>query len=138
MKIVIVEDSLSDSELIKTCLESFIDDDSQIVILDDGEKAWEYISSNHIDIKFILLDLNLPKIKGDVVLSKIKNDDKLKYIPVIIFTTSNNPDDVKRTYTLGTNSFITKPMGIKNFQEKIKDIHSFWSKHNTTLNDNIK
>jgi len=74
----------------------------------------------------ILLDLNLPKKDGREVLAEIKADDNLKRIPVIILTTSQNEQDVVKSYNLHANCYITKPLDLDQFIKVVKSIEDFW------------
>ncbi len=74
----------------------------------------------------IILDLNLPKKDGREVLAEIKTDTKLKTIPVIIFTTSQAEEDIKKTYDLHANCYITKPLDFNQFIKVIQSIDGFW------------
>jgi CheY-like chemotaxis protein len=74
----------------------------------------------------ILLDLNLPGTDGREVLRRIKQDDHLKTIPVIILTTSNNPKDIKACYQHGVNSYVIKPMDFKVLKHSIQTLLSYW------------
>ena len=74
----------------------------------------------------ILLDLNLPKKDGREVLQDIKNDDKLKRIPVVILTTSKAEEDVLKSYNLHANCYVTKPVDLEQFIVVVKSIDMFW------------
>jgi two-component system response regulator len=74
----------------------------------------------------ILLDIKLPKVDGHEVLRTIKQDDKLRSIPVVMLTTSGQSDDVSESYSAGVNSFITKPVSFREFVEKIKTVKMYW------------
>jgi CheY-like chemotaxis protein len=74
----------------------------------------------------ILLDLNMPKKNGRDVLREIKNDPKLKRIPVVILTTSQAEDDIAHTYDLHANCYITKPVDFNQFLKVVKSIEDFW------------
>jgi len=74
----------------------------------------------------ILLDIKLPGIDGVEVLKKIKEDPKLKQIPVIMLTTSEREEDIVRSYKHYANSYLTKPVGFKEFEEKIMQIDFYW------------
>ena len=76
----------------------------------------------------ILLDLNLPKIDGKEVLRQIKADPKLRVIPVVVLTTSKKEEDVIRTYELGCNSFLQKPVEVDDFIKILREIGSYWFK----------
>lgn len=74
----------------------------------------------------ILLDLNLPGLDGREVLSRIKQDDDLKLVPVVVFTTSNNPKDIEACYRQGVNSYIIKPMDFSLLKRSIQTLLDYW------------
>jgi two-component system, chemotaxis family, response regulator Rcp1 len=74
----------------------------------------------------ILLDLNLPKMDGRQVLSEIKQDEGLRYIPVVILTTSKAEEDVLRSYHLHANCYVTKPVDLEKFITVVQSIDRFW------------
>lgn len=74
----------------------------------------------------ILLDLNLPGTDGREVLRRIKQDDDLKSVPVVIFTTSNNPKDIEACYRQGVNSYIIKPMDFSLLKRSIQTLLDYW------------
>ena len=74
----------------------------------------------------ILLDLNLPGNDGREVLRRIKQDDNLKSVPVVIFTTSNNPKDIEACYRQGVNSYIIKPMDFRLLKRTIHTLLEYW------------
>jgi len=74
----------------------------------------------------ILLDLNLPGTDGREVLRKIKQDETLKLIPVVVFTTSNNPKDIEACYRQGVNSYIIKPMDFNRLKRSIQILIDYW------------
>jgi len=97
----------------------------------DGVEALEflhrkgkYAEAPRPDI--ILLDLNLPKKDGREVLQDIKNDDKLKRIPVVILTTSKAEEDVLKSYNLHANCYVTKPVDLEQFMQVVRGIEDFW------------
>ena len=97
----------------------------------DGVEAMEFLQqkgkykdSPRPDI--ILLDLNLPKKDGREVLQDIKQDEKLKRIPVVVLTTSKAEEDVLRTYNLHANCYVTKPVDLDQFITVVKSIEDFW------------
>ncbi|MEW6684451.1 MAG: response regulator [Nitrospirota bacterium] len=74
----------------------------------------------------VLLDVNLPKCSGLEVLSEIKGDPTLRVIPVVMLTTSGREEEVRRSFELGANSFVTKPVRFDEFSEKIQQIEQYW------------
>ena len=103
-----------------------------LVRVTDGEELLDYLYSRGEYEKtavrpgVILLDLNMPRKDGREALKEIKNDPKLRNIPVVIFTTSNAEEDVYKTYQLGSNSFITKPVTFENLISVMKTLGAYW------------
>jgi two-component system response regulator len=128
--ILLVEDSPSDVAMTVAALgESNIVNDMHVV--GDGEEALDYLfrrgefhDAPRPDL--ILLDLNLPKKDGCEVLAKVKADDDLRVIPVVVLTTSAAQSDVLRMYKVHANSYITKPVGFDQFLSAVQHIETFW------------
>jgi CheY-like chemotaxis protein len=74
----------------------------------------------------ILLDLNMPRVDGRQALNRIKNDPDLKRIPVVILTTSREDQDILKSYNLGANSYITKPVTFEGLIEVMKELKRYW------------
>lgn len=130
VKILMVEDSPSDADLtIEALKESKLLIDMSLVT--DGVEAIAFLRQegkyiNEVLPDLILLDLNLPKKSGFEVLTEIKNDEKLRVIPVIILTTSDDEKDVNDAYSQYANSYVTKPVDFKQFLEVVELIEDFW------------
>ena len=100
----------------------------------DGEDALDFLyrQGDYEDYQqaprpsIILLDLNLPGTDGREVLEQIKQDEKLKTIPVIVFTTSSNPKDIETCYRFGVNSYILKPMNVQKSKNVMQSIVDYW------------
>ena len=130
MEILLVEDDLGDIELTR---ESLSEDKISINlnVVQDGICAMQYLLqegsfSNAKKPDLIILDLNLPKKDGREVLHDIKKNDALKLIPIVILTTSDADEDIFKTYGLGANCYVTKPIGLEEFNKIIKSIKDFW------------
>lgn len=129
-KILLVEDNPGDAELAREALESskFL---NKLFVAEDGVKAMQFLNQEG-DFKnsprpdLILLDLNLPRKDGREVLSEIKNDEKLKTIPVVVLTTSKADEDILKSYQLHANCYITKPINLERFFDVVKKIKHFW------------
>ncbi len=131
--ILLVEDNPSDIELTRRAFEkSRIA--NELVIAEDGQEALEYLfdvdpltgsSLNELPA-LVLLDLKLPKVDGLQVLHQIRADDRTSRLPVVILTTSNEEQDVARSYDLGANSYIRKPVDFKQFSESVQHLGLYW------------
>lgn len=130
MRILLVEDNEGDIVLINEALKE-VSNNYELTVVRDGEQAIEYLErkgeyENALTPHFVILDLNLPKIEGKVVLSSIKGNDNLKKIPVVILTTSNSESDISESYALNANGYIIKPIGFQRFMEVVASISQFW------------
>ena len=101
--------------------------------VEDGEELLDYLHQRGkftgqkvVTPNLILLDLNMPKIDGREALSQIKSDAKLKRIPVIILSTSRAEEDIVKTYDLGVNSFISKPVHYNDLVLVAREIGNYW------------
>ena len=124
--ILLVEDNPGDARLaVEALTEGKIT--NNISVVQDGVEAIDFLrDENNQRPDLIFLDLNLPKMNGKEVLAIIKNDPKLKRIPVIILTTSDADQDISATYDLQANCYITKPVGFDQFIEVIQSVENFW------------
>jgi len=110
-----------------------MDIDVKIRVAKSGEEALDYVFkrngfANCVDPDLIILDLNLPQIGGHQVLREIKSDDCLRTIPVIVYTSSDNPEDVWWSYNLYANSYVVKTFDLQEVFSKIKEIGRYWFK----------
>jgi chemotaxis family two-component system response regulator Rcp1 len=128
--ILLIEDNSGDIWLTKEAFKQS-KTDTNLEVVSDGVEAYDYLTNKppfeeKPQPDLILLDLNLPKWDGRDVLKKVKSDDALKHIPIIILTTSNAQKDVVNCYKLHANCFITKPVDYESFFSIIKQIETFW------------
>ena len=131
--ILLVEDSPKDLELTLAALEQ-CQLANAVVIARDGAEALDYLRSRGAFEKrtagppaVVLLDLKLPKIDGLEVLEKIKSDPELRQTPVVMLTSSREESDLVKSYSLGVNAFVVKPVGFEKFFEAIRDLGMFWA-----------
>lgn len=133
LSILLIEDEEAHAELTRRAIRK-AGNANRIHIVSDGEEAFDFLcnrgayadKSKYPLPGLILLDINLPGIDGIEVLKKLKKDPKLKKIPVIMLTTSEREEDIVRSYEHYANSYLTKPVGFKAFEEKIKQIDFYW------------
>ncbi len=131
-RVLLVEDDKEDVELILENLETSRAD-IILVIKYNGVEAYEYCTNqlnNSGDLPdLILLDLNMPLMNGHEFMSKIKQNESLKKIPVIVFTTSDAESDINKSYQNGASCYITKPIGFDQYEEIMEAIKELWLKH---------
>lgn len=132
-KILLVEDSPDDQELIRMAFEDG-HVANEIVVVDDGAQALDYLfctgayaSRDITDTPVvILLDLKLPKVGGLEVLKKLRADPRTALIPVVILTSSDEERDVLASYESGVNSYVRKPVDFNHFAEAVKQLKFYW------------
>lgn len=127
-----MEDNPDDIELAKRAFRRFTEkNDFTFVVAKNGKEAIEHLKYKPLP-QFILLDLKLPIVDGFEVMKFIRSSPRVKLIPVIVLTSSNDEKDIQRIYDLGANSYIQKPVDYKTFLEVVKSISTYW----ITLNQN--
>jgi CheY-like chemotaxis protein len=132
-RILIVEDDPNDVELTLTALADY-NLANEVVIARDGQQALDYLYCRGEfsarptgNPAVMLLDLKLPKVGGLEVLQQIKSDDRLKMIPVVVLTSSNEEKDMMRSYSLGVNAYVVKPVDFHEFVNAVKELGVFWA-----------
>ncbi|MEQ1877347.1 MAG: response regulator [Bdellovibrionia bacterium] len=131
--ILVADDDADDRMMIRDALlESRLLNDVRFVR--DGEELTDYLNRNgrYNDTHkyplpgLILLDLNMPKKDGREALKEIKENPTLRHIPIVVLTTSRADEDICRTYDLGVNSFVTKPVTFESLVKTMKEIGRYW------------
>ena len=131
--ILLVEDSPKDVELTLAALEQ-CQLANTVIVVRDGAEALDYLLARgaykdrepgHPAV--VLLDLKLPKVDGLEVLEQVKSDPSLRQTPVVMLTSSREERDLVRSYSLGVNAFVVKPVGFEQFFEAIRDLGMFWA-----------
>ncbi|TFV92558.1 response regulator [Oxalobacteraceae bacterium OM1] len=131
--ILLVEDNPNDLELTLIALEkSHLA--NEVIVVRDGAEALEYLDANGAFIgrpagnpAVILLDLKLPKVDGLEVLRYIRSSATLKSVPVVMLTSSREEQDLLRSYELGVNAYVVKPVDFQEFVRAISDLGVFWA-----------
>ena len=128
--ILLIEDNPGDVRLTQEAFKEGSKNVSLDVVM-DGVEAINYLYKNgsYSDKKspdLILLDLNLPKMDGREVLQKVKSDDNLRRIPIIVLTTSDADQDILKSYNLHVNCYLNKPVDFDKFFDIIQKIEDFW------------
>jgi CheY-like chemotaxis protein len=126
-QILMADDDADDRFLVQAAFEDNAIPNS-ITFFEDGEQLIDYLSDSDRGINplLILLDLNMPKRDGREVLRLLRSNQLWNTIPIIIFSTSNAPDDVNTAYQLGANCYIIKPSSYEGLKEAVLNIQKFW------------
>ncbi len=132
-RILLAEDNQHDVELTLAALsEHHLA--NEVVVVRDGAEALDYLNhrgqfANHVNGQpvVVLLDLKMPKVDGLEVLRQMREDPALKYIPVVMITSSREEQDLVRSYQLGVNAYVVKPVDFQKFMESIKQVGFFWA-----------
>lgn len=137
-RILLVEDSEHDIELTLAALEAH-NVANEVDTARDGAEALDYLyrrgafanRSNELPV-VVLLDLKMPRVDGLEVLRQIKADPELKRIPVVMLTSSREEQDLVRSYELGVNAYVVKPVNFGQFMDSVKQLGCFWAVINET------
>jgi CheY-like chemotaxis protein len=131
--ILVVDDDPADRELTRRAFQG-VAGNVELRTVTDGVEAIEYLfrrgrfespeSSPRPDL--ILLDLNMPRLNGQQVLARLRENQETEGIPIVVMTTSSEPEEVLRSYNLGCNSFIQKPVEIASFIEALNQLRHYW------------
>lgn len=130
IEILLVEDDPADVELARETLQSS-KLQLNLNVVEDGLSALDYLhqrgdytAADSPDL--VLLDLNLPGLSGREVLREVKADDDLCHIPIVVLTTSDADEDILRSYVLGANCYVKKPVGLDEFVRIVQTLEEFW------------
>ncbi|WP_223640848.1 response regulator [Corallococcus sp. EGB] len=132
-RILLVEDSANDVALTLAALEE-VHLANEVVVVRDGQQALDYLfrkgefatrQDGHPAV--VLLDLKLPKVDGLEVLEKVKNAPELKAVPVVMLTSSREERDLARSYGLGVNAYVVKPVAFPDFVSALRELGLFWA-----------
>jgi len=131
--ILLVEDNPRDEALTRRALKksNIVND---VVVARDGVEALDYLFGTGtyegrdmtLMPQLILLDLKLPKVNGLQVLQKIRADERTRRLPVVVFTSSSEEEDVIKSYDLGANSYVRKPVDFEQFLEATRQLGMYW------------
>jgi CheY-like chemotaxis protein len=129
--ILIAEDDADDRFLLQTAFEEkgysdkleFVENGMELLAYLDGRQKKE--RDNNFP-RFILLDLNMPKKDGREVLKELKQHTLYKKIPIVIFTTTKNENEIRRCYEMGANTYVVKPSSFSELLNTIEQIRSYW------------
>lgn len=121
--VLFIEDDMIETMKLHRALDKF-DTRHKIIEAKNGEEALEVLKDTLPDI--ILLDLNMPRMSGIEFLSILKADDRLKYLPTIILTTSENRVDLLKCFEIGIAGYIIKPLRYEEYEDRIRKVFDYW------------
>jgi CheY-like chemotaxis protein len=132
-RILLAEDNERDVELTLAALEDH-NLANEVVVVRDGAEALDYLQqrgkyaghTNGLPV-VVLLDLKMPKVDGLEVLRQMRQDAALKMVPVVMITSSREEQDLVRSYQLGVNAYVVKPVDFTKFVESIRQVGFFWA-----------
>lgn len=131
-RILLVDDSPQDTELALHALKEY-QLANEVVALRDGAEALDYLYRREAfagradsDPAVILLDLKMPRVDGLEVLRQLKSDPQLRVVPVVVMTSSREEQDLVKSYQLGVNAYVVKPLDFHEFVEAVKVLGAFW------------
>jgi len=137
-RILLAEDSENDIELTLSALEEY-NLANEVVVARDGVEALDYLNrrgrfADHANgiPAVILMDLKMPRMDGLEALRQIRADEHFKHVPVVMITSSREESDLVRSYEIGVNAYVVKPVDFQKFVECIKQIGFFWALINET------
>ena len=132
-RVLYAEDSAKDVELTMAALEQH-NVANEVIVVRDGVEAWEYLSRSGRyaarpvgNPAFVLLDLKMPKMDGLEVLRRMRADETMRAIPVVILTSSREERDVVESYSLGVNAYVVKPVRFAEFIGAVANLGLFWA-----------
>lgn len=131
-RILLAEDNVNDVELTLAAL-AHHNLANEVIVVKDGEEALDYLycrgrfaNRPNGNPGVLLLDLKMPKVDGLEVLKQVKSDPSLRSIPVVVLTSSREESDVVRSYNLGVNAYVVKPVDFHEFVDAVAEIGLFW------------
>jgi CheY-like chemotaxis protein len=127
LRILLADDDPDDRELFTEAINEY---NADVDSVPNGVELMQVLNNNSARPDLIFLDLNMPEKGGKECLQEIRSNEKLKDIPVIIYSTSSSKKDIDETFELGANLYITKPSSFSDLRKTVKEIMSFdWSNY---------
>jgi two-component system response regulator len=131
--ILLVEDSLADAELAMDALKE-ANLANPIVHLEDGVDCLDYlyargsfVGQGMVEPAVVLLDIKMPRMNGLDVLTRMRSDERLRQVPVVILSSSREESDLARSWDLGVNAYVIKPVDVDQFFEAVRTLGQFWA-----------
>ncbi|MCL6267146.1 response regulator [Flagellimonas myxillae] len=124
MNVLFIEDDMIEAMKLQRAISKF-ESKHKIIEAKNGEEALEILKGGSLP-DIILLDLNMPRMSGIEFLSVVKADERLKYLPIIILTTSENRTDLLKCFEIGIAGYIIKPLKYEDYESKLKKVFDYW------------
>lgn len=136
LEIVLIEDSQNDIDLFLNVVD-WIGMGDHVKVFPDGNEALDHILNGELNDNgsycgplVIFLDLKMPLINGIEILKELRHDVRTKNIPIVVFTSSDQDNDILESYQLGANSYVIKPVQFEKFANTIRDLINYWRSMN--------
>ncbi|MDQ6988512.1 MAG: response regulator [Mariprofundaceae bacterium] len=138
--ILLIEDTEDDEKLILRAFQK-MRLENKIIVKRDGEEALGYFFNQQDQLildkedfpEFVLLDLQLPRLSGLDVLQQLRAHLETRFLPIAVFTSSNDAGDIQKAYKYGANSFVQKPVDMHEFTSSIHDLGLYWTVRNSSV-----
>lgn len=130
--VLIVEDDPDDEALFLRALRK-CEGAPDFEVVRDGRAAVDRLLSGEALPRFVLLDLKLPKLSGHEVLAAVRAEHDAGTLPIVMFSSSDEPSDIERAYASGANSYVTKPIASSSFASAARQIARYWSECNVVV-----
>jgi CheY-like chemotaxis protein len=130
--ILLVEDDINDVELVTAALRAG-HLANPLLVARDGVEALKILEESHYEgleangPVVVLLDNKMPRMTGLELLERVKGNERLKHIPIVMMTSSRAEPDLERAYTLGVNAYVVKPVDFRDFTDAVKLVGRFWA-----------
>lgn len=125
MKVLLIEDDKIEQMKLQRVTSKF-DMNLEIATAENGEQALEILSTLE-EVNLIVLDLNMPRMNGLEFLTELRKNEKWKYVPVIILTTSSHKEDIQRSYRLGISGYLVKPLRYEDYSSLVSAMFNYWT-----------
>ena len=137
-RILVADDNRDHALLTVDALSSMLPADAEVRVAGDGREALAILFDEGWLPELVLLDIQMPFADGFEVLSRLKADERLREIPVVMLTTSSDDRDVYRSYGLGSHRFVTKPVNVAALRELVSQVPSYWPGQDPSENVEVK
>lgn len=134
IRVLLVEDTRDDESLTLRGLQGTADG-IEVSVVRDGAAALDHLHSGGPLPALVIVDLKLPKVDGAEVLRRIRENEALRHLCVVVFTSSSEPRDISRCYALGCNSYVIKPVAYESYIDAVRQISRYWLQLNTPPRD---